>query len=156
LKTENAAVTATLNQERERLKAFESKLIRCETTIDGLNRKLRDREDYITQIEQTLSEKQHLIARKEHEKEKQRRKFDSKMAEETDKKKREMQNKLEEQERNYKNRMRTQEEKLRLLTDIVNDVPSQPVSNLINRFNANCENAQVPSSERKARPRVNI
>jgi kinesin family member 23 len=156
LKTENAAVTATLSQERDRMRAYESKLIRHETSLDTLNRKLRDKEEYILRMEQNLGEKQHQLERKEQEKEKQRRKFNSKIAEETDRKNRELEEKLEEQKRKLHSRMRSQEEKLKLVTEIVTgeDVV-QPVSNLIQRFNSNCENLQ-PSSERKARPRVSL
>lgn len=158
MKTENAAVTATLLQERERMKAYESKLIRYETSLDTLNRQLRDKEDYIGRIEQNLGEKQHQLNKKEMEKEKQRRKFTSKIAEENDKKNRELELKLTEQKRKMQDQMRTQEEKLRLVTDIVNggDIASQPVSNLIHRFNTNCENVQPPGSERKARPKVSL
>jgi kinesin family protein 23 len=162
LKTENSAIAATLNQERERIKILEGKLMRYETSIDTLNRKIRDKDEYIAQMEQDLNVKQHLIDRKEHEKERQRRKFDSKLAEETGRKEREMEVKLSEQKRKLADKMRSQEEKLRLVTDIINseDVRSGPVSNLIDRFNANCENVQQPqqhpASERKARPRVSF
>lgn len=160
MKTENAAITATLTQERERLKILENKLIRYETSIDTLNRKVRDKDEYISQIEQELNEKQHQIKKKEQEKERQRRKFDSKLAEENDRKNRELELKLTEQKRKMKDQMRSHEEKLRLVTDIVNggdEDRTVPVTNLINRFNANCENIQHPASERKARearPRV--
>lgn len=146
-----------LNQERERLKAYENKIIRYETSLDQLNRKLRDREEYISKIELNLGEKQHQLIKKEQEKEKQRRKFTSKIAEENDKKNRELELKLNEQKRNLQEHMRTQEEKLRMVTDIINSNDSnvgQPVSNLIRRFNSNCENVGPPGSERKARPRV--
>jgi kinesin family member 23 len=107
-------------------------------------------------LEQQLGEKQQRIEKTEHEKERQRRKFDTKMAEETDKKNRELEKKLTEQKRKMQEQMREKEQKLRLVTDIVNgnDVRSEPVSNLINRFNANCENVPHPTSERKARPKV--
>lgn len=158
LKTENAAVTATLLQERERIKAYESKIIRYETSLDTLNRQLRDKTEYIARVEQNLGEKQHQLDKKEQEKEKQRRKFTSKIAEENDKKERELELKLNEQKRRMDDHMRAQEEKLRLVTDIVNggDIASQPVSNLIHRFNSNCENVQPPNSERKARTRVSL
>lgn len=158
MKTENAAVTATLHQERERNRAYESKLMRYETTIDALNRKLHEKNEHVNKMEQDLGEKQHQLQRKEQEKEKQRRKFNSKIAEETDKKSREFEMKLNEQKRKMRDQMRSQEEKLRLVTDIVNgsDIVSQPVSNLIHRFNSNCENVQPPGSERKPRPRVSL
>jgi kinesin family protein 23 len=160
LKLENASVTATLTQERGRIQILEDKIIRYESSVDQMNRKMRDKDDLINQLEQELNDKQHRIEKTQHEKEKQRRKYDSKLAEEADKKKREMEIKLSEQERKMKNQMRTQEEKLRLVTDIINgnDIRTEPVSNLINRFNANCENnapLNVPTSERKARPKVN-
>lgn len=154
LKTENAAVAATLTQDRERMKALEEKTIRFETSIDLLNRKARDKDDYISQLEQQLSDKQQQIAKTQHEKERQRRKFDSKMAQESDKKERELEMKLDEQKRKMTKEMRLKEEKLRLVTDIVNGndaIVSEPVSNLITRFNANCENDQHPASDRKPR-----
>lgn len=151
-------MTATLLQERERLRAYESKIIRYETSLDSLNRKLRDREEYIGQIEQNLGEKQHQLIKKDQEKEKQRRKFNTKIAEEADKKNRELESKLTEQKRKMQDHIRSQEEKLRLVTDIVNggDLVSEPVSNLIQRFNSNCDNVQPPGSERKARSKVSL
>lgn len=158
LKTENAAVTATITQERERSEAYEGKIIRYETSIDQLNRKVRGLEQYIDKIEQSLGDKELQLLKKVQEKEKQRRKFTSKIAEENDKKNRELEIKLNEQKRDLQEHMRSQEEKLRMVTDIVNCNDSnvvQPVSNLIRRFNSNCENVGPPGSERKARPRVN-
>jgi kinesin family member 23 len=108
-------------------------------------------------MERSLGEKQHQLDKKEQEKEKQRRKFNSKIAEEQEKKNRELGEKLDEQKRLMRDKMRSQQEKLRLVTDIVNGgdiATSQPVSNLIHRFNSNCENVQPPGSERKARTRV--
>lgn len=158
MKTENAAVMATLNQERERLRAYENKILRYESSIDILNRKLRDKDECISKIERNLGEKQHQLDKKEQEKEKQRRKFNSKFAEEADRKNREIELKLTEQKRKMQERMRSQEEKLRLVTDIVNggDIASEPVSNLIQRFNSNCDNVQPPGSERKPRSRVSF
>lgn len=157
LKTENAAVTATLNQDRERMRVLEDKIVKYETTIDALNRRIRDKDEYISQMEQDLNSKQHMINKKEHEKERQRRKFDSKLAEETDKKKRELEIKLNEQKCKLEDQMRCQQQKLRLVTDIVNggDFKSGPVSNLINQFNSHSDgNSFQPTSERKARPKV--
>lgn len=131
--------------------------MKYESTIDALNRRIRDKDEYISQMEQDLNDKQHLINRKEQEKERQRRKFDNKMAEEADKKKRELEKKLTEQKRKMESAWRSQEEKLRLVTDIVNgsDFKTGPVSNLIHQFNSNCEgNIPQPTSERKARPKV--
>lgn len=143
-------------QERERIRNYESRIMRLETSLDTLNRQIRDKDGFIAQMEQDLGEKQHQIDKKEQEKEKQRRKFNSKIAEEQDKKKRELELKLHEQKRKMDEKMRLQQEKLRLVTDIVNgnELESQPVSNLIHRFNSNCENVVPPGSERKARPRV--
>lgn len=160
IKTENSAVMATLNQERERIKAYESKIIRYETSLDALNRKIRDKDEYIMKIERELSDKQTILERKDHEKEKQRRKFNSKIAEENDKKNRELEMKLNDQKRKMEDKMRNKEEKLRMVTEIINseDVTLRnepiPVSNLIHRFNSNTENVQPPGSERKPRPRV--
>lgn len=155
MKTENAAITATLNQERERIRAYESKIMRHETSLDQLNRKLRDFEEYNSNMERKLGEKQLQLHKKDQEKEKQLRKFNSKIAEENDRKRRELESKLNEQKRKMEDQMRSGEEKLRLVTEIVNgnDVQAQPVSNLIHRFNSNCENLQ-PSTERKARSKV--
>ena len=136
------------------MKALEEKTIRFETSIDLLNRKARDKDDYILQLEEQLSDKQQQIAKTQHEKERQRRKFDTKMAQESDKKERELEMKLDEQKRKMTKEMRLKEEKLRLVTDIVNGndaIVSEPVSNLITRFNANCENDKHPSSDRKPR-----
>lgn len=152
LKTENSSVIATLNQERERMKAYESKIIRIESTMDSLNRKVRDREEYIQRMERDLGEKQVMLNKKELEKEKQRRKFTTKMANEKDNMKDELEMKLSEQKRKMQEQMRNKEEKLRLVTNIVNSENNDAVSGLINRFN---NNENVPSSaEPVSRSRV--
>lgn len=148
-------MTATLNQERERMRAYESKIIRYETSLDTLNRKLRDKDEFIAQIEHKIGEKQYQLDKKEQEKEKQRRKYDMKIAEENNK----LEQKLSEEKRKMDNRIRSEQEKLRLVTDIVNggDIDRcEPVSNLIHRFNSNCENVLPPGSERKTRTRVSF
>lgn len=160
LKTENAAVVATLRQERERMNAYESKIGRYESSLDTLNRQIRDKDEYISKLERDLGEKQNQLGRKEQENEKQRQKFNTKIAEQTEKKKRELAIKLNEQQQVLSQQMRSKEEKLRLVTEIVNSdladgASSQPVSNLIHRFNSNCDVYQ-PQTERKTRPRVSL
>ncbi|CAO1384121.1 unnamed protein product [Diamesa serratosioi] len=150
LKTENSSVIATLNQERERMKAYESKIVRIESTMDSLNRKVRDREEYIQRMERDLGEKQVMLNKKEQEKEKQRRKFTTKMANEMDHMKDELELKLSEQKRKMQEQMRNKEEKLRLVTNIVNSENNDAVSGLINRFN---NNENHPSSAEPPVPR---
>ena len=155
LKTENSSVIATLNQERERMKAYESKIIRIESTMDSLNRKVRDREEYIQKMERDLGEKQVMLNKKELEKEKQRRKFTSKMAHEKDHMKDELELKLSEQKRKMQEQMRNKEEKLRLVTNIVNSESNDAVSGLIDRFNNN-ENKPAAVETPVSRSRVSV
>lgn len=157
LKTENSAVTALLSQERDRIKALESKIIRYESSIDNLNRKVRDREELCQQLEQDLNDKVMLLSRKEQEKEKQRKKYNTKLNLETDKMKREFDQKFREEQLAKEQAMRDKNEKLKLITEIVKDDyrTGQGVSNLVNRFN-NQENVRTNSraAEHVSRPRV--
>lgn len=157
LKTENAAVTATLNQEREKIKAFETKIIRYESSIDSLNRKLRDREEMCNRLERELNDKLVLLNRKEHEKEKQRKKYNTKLNHETDKMKREFDMKIKEEQLAKQEMMRDKEEKLKKITEIVTG-PSQGVSSLVDRFNnqENLRNVSTRPAEHVSRPRVSI
>lgn len=156
LKTENAAVTATLHHERERLLAYDNKIRRYEASLDALNRKLRDKDDYISLMERNIGEKQHMLNKKEQERELQRRKYHMIIGEEKGK----LEQKFSEEKRKLEEKGRVEKEKLRLVTEIMNseglEAAPQPVSNLIQRFNSNCENSQPPGSERKTRTRVSL
>lgn len=159
LKTENAAVLATLNSERDRIKNYEGKVSRYETAIDALNRKVRDKETYIFKLETDMDGMQQQLERKTYEKERQKEKFSMKLAKESEKKDRELENRLEQRDKQLKAQLNSKDAKLKLMRDIINNdgIEELPqVANLIHRFNSNAENVQPPQSERKARPRVSF
>jgi kinesin family member 23 len=158
LKTENAAVSAVLSQERDRIKSYESNVIRYETTIDALNRKVREKETHIFKLETELDDMQQLLERKTYEKERQKEKFSVKLAKETERKEREVETKFEQRDKRLKAELSEKDAKLKLMREIINDDNETPqVANLIHRFNSNnAENIQPPQSERKARPRVSF
>lgn len=158
MKTENAAVTATLNQERERLRNYENKMSRYENAIDALNRKVRDKDTYILKLETELNSMQSQLERKNYEKERQKEKFNAKLEHEKEKKERELENKLELHDQRLKAELSSKEAKLKLMREIMDNETTTPaVSSLISRFNnANTENVQPPQSERRARTRVSF
>lgn len=161
LRTENSAVIATLNQEREKIKAFETKIIRYESSIDTLNRNLRDKDEMLQHLQREVGEKEVLLSKKEHEKEKQRKKYNTKLNVEAEKMNRELELKLLEQQKKLDQQMKIKDEKLKLVTEIVNR--DDCVSNLVNHFNnqenmRSAENTLVrpKPAERVTRPRVGL
>lgn len=138
LRTELASMKAVYKQERERSAALENKVRIHESSIDVLNNTLSKRDRQIQELSQKLSEQEQLLTQKEQEKEKQKKKYNSKLAVESDKNKREFDMKLREQRAKMQERMRIKDEKLRLVSNILQseDVPSLPRShsseNLLN------------------------
>ncbi|EDW85365.1 uncharacterized protein Dwil_GK10551 [Drosophila willistoni] len=125
LRTEVASSKVVYKQERERSAALENKVRIHESSIDVLNNTLSKRERQIEELTYKLNEKENLLTQKEQEKEKQKKKFSSKLAVESDKKKREFEQKLREQRVKLQERMRIKDEKLRLVSNILqaDDVP---------------------------------
>ncbi|ALC44016.1 pav [Drosophila busckii] len=130
LRTELASLKVVYQQERERSAALENKVRIHESSIDVLNNTVSKRERKIQELTLKLSEQEHLVNQKEEEKEKQKKKFNSKLAVESDKNKREFDLKLREQRAKMQERMRIKDEKLRLVSNILQseDVPSLPRS----------------------------
>ncbi|KAH8294000.1 hypothetical protein KR054_007236 [Drosophila jambulina] len=130
LRTELASLKAVYKQERERSAALEKKVRIHESSIDVLNNTLSKRDRQIEELSFKLNEKESQLTQKEHEKEKQKKKFSSKLAVESDKTKREFEHKLREQRAKLTERMRIKDEKLRLVSNILQseDLPSLPRS----------------------------
>ncbi|XP_017071631.1 kinesin-like protein KIF23 [Drosophila eugracilis] len=130
LRTELASLKAVYKQERERSAALEKKVRIHESSIDVLNNTLSKRERQVEELTFKLNEKENMLTQKEHEKEKQKKKFSSKLAVESDKNKREFELKLREQRAKLQERMRIKDEKLRLVSNILQseDLPSLPRS----------------------------
>ncbi|XP_017059727.1 kinesin-like protein KIF23 [Drosophila ficusphila] len=130
LRTELASLKAVYKQERDRSAALEKKVRIHESSIDVLNNTLSKRERQIEELTFKLNEKENMLTQKEHEKEKQKKKFSSKLAVESDKNKRELELKLREQRAKLQERMRIKDEKLRLVSNILQseDLPSLPRS----------------------------
>lgn len=98
LKSENASLAAMLHNERQKAIAYEEKLAQYEDTVSELTRQVKSRESLIRDMKGQLNQKQQVICQKELEKEKQKRKYDSRLASETGKLTKEMEQKLKEQE----------------------------------------------------------
>lgn len=130
LRTELASLKAVYKQERDRSAALEKKVRIHESSIDVLNNTLSKRDRQIEELSFKLNEKESQLTQKEHEKEKQKKKFSSKLAVESDKTKREFEHKLREQRAKLTERMRIKDEKLRLVSNILQseDLPSLPRS----------------------------
>lgn len=116
LKTENASLQAGLKLEREKHIALENKLQRYEDSIDDLNRKVRSREEKIKEITRVLHETKSLLSHKAVQEEKQKKHYNAKLAVELDKNSRELEMKLQRQ----RDRCRVKEEKIRMVSQIVN------------------------------------
>lgn len=130
LRTELASLKAVYKQERDRSAALENRVRIHESSIDVLNNTVAKRERQIQELTHKLNEQEQMLTQKEHEKEKQKKKFNSKLAVESDKNKREFDMKLREQRAKMQERMRIKDEKLRLVSNILQseDVPSLPRS----------------------------
>lgn len=98
LKSENASLTAMLQNERQKIIAYDEKMAQYEDTVNELSRQVKSRESLIRDLKGQLNQKQQVICQKELEKEKQKRKYDSRLASETGKLTKEMEQKLKEQE----------------------------------------------------------
>nr|XP_036670532.1 kinesin-like protein KIF23 [Drosophila suzukii] len=157
LRTELASLKAVYKQERDRSAALEKKVRIHESSIDVLNNTLSKRERQIEELTFKLNEKENMLTQKEHEKEKQKKKFSSKLAVESDKNKREFELKLREQRAKLQERMRIKDEKLRLVSNILQseDMPSLPRSqsseNILNEkdrgaYTARTEESSVPAT----------
>ncbi|KAM8710769.1 hypothetical protein ACLKA7_017405 [Drosophila subpalustris] len=126
LRTELASLKAVYKQERDRSAALENKVRIHESSIDVLNSTVSKRERQIQELTHKLNEQEQLLSQKEQQHEKQKKKFNSKLAVESDKNKREFDQKLREQRAKMQERMRIKDEKLRLVSNILQaeDVPS--------------------------------
>ncbi|GAB0090351.1 Kinesin-like protein [Sergentomyia squamirostris] len=126
LKTENASVNAVLSHERNKTTIIENKNISYERSIDDLNRQVRDRDQRISELERKLAMMEQQVSQKEIEKERQKKKYTTKFAVEKEEMSRELEMKLRAQQDKLANEMRLRDEKLRLVTDIINSpvVPS--------------------------------
>lgn len=120
LKTENASLKAIYSQSKQRLESFENKIIIHESSIDQLNKKLRQRENEVRELRAQLDQKQQLLTQKEIEKDKQKKRYNSKFAVEQDKLTKEMEAKLQQQKNDMQDKMRDKENKLKRLAEIFN------------------------------------
>lgn len=115
LRTELASLQAVYKQNRERNMALENKIRIYESSLDALNNKISNRERQIDDLSRRLKDQQNVINKKEQEKEKQKKKFDSKLAVEVDKRDR-----LHElKQAKLQDKLRVKDEKLRLLSNII-------------------------------------
>jgi len=54
IRTENIALKGILKQERQKISALENKILIHESSIDDLNRRLRDREDNLRELQKRV------------------------------------------------------------------------------------------------------
>lgn len=120
LKTENASLKAIYNQSKQRTEGFENKIIIHESSIDQLNKKLRQRENEVRELRAQLDQQQQLLTQKEIEKDKQKKRYISKFNVEQDKLAKEMEAKLQKQKSDMQDKWRVKENKLKQVAEIVN------------------------------------
>lgn len=97
LRTENASAKAAFAQERQRLQSHEKRIVLQESVIDQLNKKLKSRDQEIANLQTQLNQKQQLINQKDLEKEKQKKRLNSRFAVEKDRIETELETKLMQQ-----------------------------------------------------------
>ncbi|EAT46060.1 AAEL002714-PA [Aedes aegypti] len=119
LKAENSSIKGVLNQSRQKIKAMENKIVIYESSIDDLNRRNRTLEERVRDLQTQLNQKTQMLNQKEIEKERQRKKFTSKIAVESEKMSRELEVKLQEQKNKLRQEMRDKDERLRLVSEII-------------------------------------
>ncbi|XP_037045291.1 kinesin-like protein KIF23 [Bradysia coprophila] len=153
LKSENASLTAMLQNERQKVIAYEEKLAQYEDTVSDLSRQVKDRESMIREMKGQLNQKQQVICQKELEKEKQKRKYDNRLASETGKLTKEMEQKYQEQQLKMKEELRDKENRLKLAHDVLSSdyLPDRYVSSKSTRpATSNIEEASVTSDYHSA------
>ncbi|XP_058054870.1 kinesin-like protein KIF23 [Anopheles bellator] len=146
LRMENASIKGVLQQGKQKIGAMENKITLYESSIDDLNRRNRQLEERLRQLQAQLNQKTQLVSQKELEKERQRKKFNSKIAVESEKMSRELELKLQEQKNKLRHEMRDKEERLRLVSEIVQGGP--PV--------ARTRSNSVDSSDQKPESTPNV
>lgn len=119
LKAENASIKGVMSQGRQKIKAMENKIVIYESSLDDLNRRNRTLEERVRELQTQLNQKTQQLNLKEIEKERQRKKFTSKIAVESEKMSRELEVKLLEQKSKLREEMRDKEERLRLVSEII-------------------------------------
>lgn len=123
LRTENTSYKGVLAQNKQKIIALENKVVVYESSIDDLNRRNRQLEERVRELQTQLNQKTQLVSQKELEKERQRKKFTSKIAVESEKMSRELEIKLMEQKNKLQDEMRDKEERLRLVSEIIQGTP---------------------------------
>ncbi|XP_041767806.1 kinesin-like protein KIF23 [Anopheles merus] len=123
LRTENTSYKGVLAQNKQKIIALENKIVIYESSIDDLNRRNRQLEERVRELQTQLNQKTQLVSQKELEKERQRKKFTSKIAVESEKMSRELEIKLMEQKNKLQDEMRDKEERLRLVSEIIQGTP---------------------------------
>lgn len=116
LRMENASLRAAQSQERQRTAGQENRIFIHESSIDQLNKKLRCKENEIRNLQTQLNQKQQLLNQMELEKEKQKKRLNSKHAVEKEKITNDLANKLQEQ----KNEMHVRMEKIKMWFEYFN------------------------------------
>lgn len=98
LKAENDSYKRMYDQERRRVNHLEEKILVHESSLDTLNRKLKNNEEDIKEYRRLLEMKHNQLTKTEMDKAKQKMKYQSRIAVETDKMNRQLDQKLREQE----------------------------------------------------------
>ncbi|XP_035918738.1 kinesin-like protein KIF23 [Anopheles stephensi] len=123
LRTESVSLKGVLAQSKQKITALENKIVIYESSIDDLNRRNRVLEERVRELQTQLNQKTQLVSQKELEKERQRKKFTSKFAVESEKMSRELEVKLMEQKNKLQDEMRDKEERLRMVSEIIQGTP---------------------------------
>lgn len=119
VRAENTSLKGILKQERQKNEALEHKILLNERVMEEMSRKNREIEAENRELRSRLDQQHALLRQTEFEKQKQKAKFNSKMASESDKMSRELEQKLQAQKCKLSERMRVKDEKLRLVSNIL-------------------------------------
>ncbi|XP_047370546.1 kinesin-like protein KIF23 [Vespa velutina] len=121
LKVENAALKASNAQQKKKILALEGHLGKTEAQIDSLMCKLNNANETIKNMQQELKDRDMALNQRLIDKQRVKQKYNTKIQVETDKMNKELEVKLRQQREQLQNQMKAQDDKLRLMKQILVD-----------------------------------
>ncbi|XP_043505581.1 kinesin-like protein KIF23 isoform X1 [Polistes fuscatus] len=121
LKVDNASLKATNAQQKKKIVALEGHLGKTEAQIDSLICKLNSANETIKSMQQEVKNRDMVLNQRLIDKQRAKQKYNTKIQVETDKMNKELEVKLRQQREQLQNQMKAQDDKLRLVKQILVD-----------------------------------
>lgn len=121
LKVDNASLKATNAQQKKKIVALEGHLGKTEAQIDSLICKLNSANETIKTMQQEVKNRDMVLNQRLIDKQRVKQKYNTKIQVETDKMNKELEVKLRQQREQLQNQMKAQDDKLRLVKQILVD-----------------------------------